>query len=360
MKSREDIAEWLSDDPVKRPSDPDNAWDIWEARALQEFKFSDGGRFTSSATESRLLFGLNFDGFNPGGNREAGKVVKVGAIYLVCLNLPPAIRHNIENIYLVGIVPGPDGPSTDQINRLLKPLVDDFIMLWRTGLYLSRAHSHPNGVRVRGAIVPLICDLPAARQMAGSANYMHTNFCSECKLKKSDMNDLDRDSWEPRTWEEHKYQAERWRNAPTPDARARLVKEHGVRWSQLLRLPYWDPTRFTLIDSMHAFYLRIFQHHIRKIWGMDIELEDGEGITHDRSANAPGESDLQKAHHIFRHGTLSQLHALPRTTLVELCRDTGSLSVSGKKEVILNRMRQYVSFSLSFQFTISSCPPTAC
>ncbi|TEB18729.1 hypothetical protein FA13DRAFT_1577459, partial [Coprinellus micaceus] len=320
MKSREDIAEWLSDDPVKRPSDPDNAWDIWEARALQEFKFSDGGRFTSSATESRLLFGLNFDGFNPGGNREAGKV----------------------NIYLVGIIPGPDGPSTDQINHLLKPLVDNFIMLWRTGLYLSRAHSHPNGVPVRGAIVPLSCDLPAARQMAGSANYMHTNFCSECKLKKSDMNDLDRDSWEPRTWEEHKYQAERWQNAPTPDACAQLVKEHGVRWSQLLRLPYWDPTRFTLIDSMHAFYLRIFQHHIRKIWGMDIKFEDGEGITHDRSANTPGESDLQNAHHIFHHGTLSQLHTLPRTTLVELCRDTGSLSVSGKKEVILNRMCQYL------------------
>lgn len=340
--ARSDLKDYLYVDPTKMTQGPDETWDIWDAPGLREFEYIDKKLFVESAHESRLVFSLNFDGFNPFGNREAGKVVKAGAIYLVCLNLPPAIRYNIENIYLVGVIPGPDGPSTHEINNLLKPLIDDFLVLWRTGLFLSRTYLRPMGIRVRAAIIPLVCDLPAARQMAGSANYMHGDFCSECKQKKAEINDLNVHSWEPRTLEEHRQSAEKWRQASTPELRAQLVKADGVRWSELLRLPYWDPTKFTLIDSMHAFYLRIFQHHIRNIWGMDIEIEDGDGITFDRGNKAPNEVAIQHAHHTLRHGSMSQLEELPWATLRELCRDTRSLRVRGGKGVLLERLCQYV------------------
>lgn len=340
--ARSDLKDYLYVNPSRNSRDSDEAWDVWDAPGLREFEYIDGKPFIESKDESRLIFSLNFDGFNPFGNREAGKVVKAGAIYLVCLNLPPAIRYNIENMYLVGIIPGPDGPSTHEINHLLKPLIDDFLVLWRVGLFLSRTYLRPHGIRVRAAIIPLVCDLPAARQMAGSANYMHSNFCSECKQTRSQINDLNPDSWERRTLEEHREAAERWRQETTAEGRAELVKADGVRWSELLRLPYWDPTKFTLIDSMHAFYLRIFQNHIRSVWGMDCEIEDGDGITFDRARKAPSEVLLRKAHHIFRHGSMSQLQGLSSPTLRELCRDTRSLRVKGKKAVLLERLRQYV------------------
>ncbi|KAF8225965.1 hypothetical protein L208DRAFT_1105429, partial [Tricholoma matsutake] len=62
--------------------------------------------------ESRLIFSLNM-------NKQGGKKVLTGGIYIVCLNLPPAIRYNMENMFLVGIIPGPHEPSLYQINYIV-------------------------------------------------------------------------------------------------------------------------------------------------------------------------------------------------------------------------------------------------
>jgi len=32
-----------------------------------------------------------------------------------------------------------------------------------------------------------------------------------------------------------------------------------------------------MIDSMHAFFLRIFQRHVCQIWGMSVDFDDGDG-----------------------------------------------------------------------------------
>ena len=56
-----------------------------------------------------------------------------------------------------------------------------------------------------------------------------------------------------------------------------IFAQYGVRWSELCRLPYWDPVQFTVIDSMHNHYLGLLQHHCRSLWGMDAQMEDGDG-----------------------------------------------------------------------------------
>jgi len=146
--------------------------------------------------------------------REAGKKVSTGAVYLVCLNLPPSIRYKVENICLVGIIPGPREPSQHQINHLIRPVVDDLIVLWKKGVQLTRTASLPKtGRLVRAALGPLVCDLPAARQMSGFASSSHLRFCSFCHQTIRDIEDLNWQSWRPWTRDEQYKSAVRWRDA---------------------------------------------------------------------------------------------------------------------------------------------------
>ncbi|KAJ2936177.1 hypothetical protein H1R20_g917, partial [Candolleomyces eurysporus] len=339
--SRPDLAEYLDRDPVAPGNDGEGMRDIWDGPGLAQLKGPDGKPFVKGRkSESRLVFSLNMDGFNPWGNREAGKKVSVGAIYMVCLNLPPSIRLELENMFLVGIVPGPHGPSNDEINFFLQPLVDDLLELWEHGVYLTRTVSHPSGRRVRCALGPLVCDLPAARQMSGFAHYRSRNFCSECDCTLDQINDSVKREWNPRTRRGHLYAATQWKEAKSTTEREKITKQYGVRWSELLRLPYWDPIQFTVIDSMHAFYLRLFQHHCQSVWGMDINFEDGEGVTFDVRSNQPTENEMKTADQILRHGTREMLTGLSRNVLRELCRQT-SLPFNRNKAVLLDGLLEY-------------------
>ena len=50
----------------------------------------------------------------------------------------------------------------------------------------------------------------------------------------------------------HLENALRWRGCNSDSARKKFTKSSGVRWSELLRLPYFDPIRFITVDPMHS------------------------------------------------------------------------------------------------------------
>jgi hypothetical protein len=131
------------------------------------------------------------DGFNPYHMKEAGKKVHVGGIYMICLNLLPEIHYDFKNLFLVSIIPGPGAPLLEQINHVLKPLVDDLLVFWNSGVYYASTPNHRNGRCVWCAVIPLICDLPAARQMSGYAHFSSRHFCSLCCLCLEEINNLD-------------------------------------------------------------------------------------------------------------------------------------------------------------------------
>lgn len=128
--------------------------DIWDSPVLCEFCRADKHPFLeASGNEGRLIFSLSMDGFNPYQSKKAGKVVSTAAIYMICLNLPPAIRYKLENMYLVGIIPGPREPLLDQVNHVLRPLVDDLLQFWHHGVRLSSTPLFSQGRLVRCAVL---------------------------------------------------------------------------------------------------------------------------------------------------------------------------------------------------------------
>jgi len=315
--------------------------DIWDGSVLRNFDGPDGEPFLRpSGNEGRLVFGLNVDGFNAHGASNSGKVLSIGGMYMVCFNLPPDIRYNMENVYLVGIIPGPDEPSTSEINHVLRPLIDGLLVLWQGGVYLSRTPKHHYGRLIRAALIPLICDLPAARRVSGLGAHSFRLFCSECKLARAEIHELDSSKWEKRTKEEHLKQADQWRGAQKLSDQTKLFKKHGIRWSELLRLPYWDPTKHIVIDSMHGFYLRMFNRHIRDIWGMSVEFKDGNGLVGPNFDNLE-ESDAAEGERILRFGSTCQLQGLQELVLRYLCHQL-ELPLTGTKASLLKSLEIYV------------------
>ena len=75
-------------------------------------------------------------------------------------------------------------------------------------------------------------------------------------------------NWTPRDREQLQVYAEQWRDAATTAERDRIFKVHRVRYSELWRLPYWDPTRQLVVDSMHCVLEGLVQHHCRSLMGL--------------------------------------------------------------------------------------------
>lgn len=346
----QDFSDWLArlynrpgmeeqlDHAVNRPSrSPQVLADVWDAPVMKDIRGSDKPFFNQVGRESRLAFSLNMDGFNPFTNKQAGKQVTTCGIYLVCLNLPPEFRYRPENVFLVGVVPGPSEPSLHQINYILKPLIDDFLILWKEGVYLMRTWKYASGRLVKAVIVPLVCDLPAARKMAGMGSHMFRFFCSECMLHIHEIDDLDFENWEPRSCERHQNSALQWRDASSRNEQHSLFQESGIRWSELLRLPYWDPTKFVLIDTMHCFYLGLFRRHVNDIWGMNVKTPDGEGPSFRLKGKEPTDAEMRVAWEIFNEG--KPLGRLGYTVLIVLCRELG-LRYAGTRAKLMKRLNE--------------------
>ncbi|RDB30843.1 hypothetical protein Hypma_005801 [Hypsizygus marmoreus] len=265
-------------DRVRNHSGQSPMSDFWDATELQEFRGPDKKFFYDNPNnEGRYIFSLFVDWFNPLGNKQSGKVVSSGVIFMVCLNLPLRLRYKRENVYLVGLMPGPKSPRLQQVNHFLNILVDELLEFWEPGVFFSRTTSSPNGRLVRCAVVPLICDLGAVKKVSGQASHSATYFCSFCKLKLHDINTLDTTQWLPRHCAEHRAQANEWKNARTPKDQIKAFKRAGVRYTPLLKLPYWDPTCYVVIDTMHNLFLGLFHRHCHRIFGIDIKgvAEDG-------------------------------------------------------------------------------------
>jgi hypothetical protein len=244
--------------------------DIKDGYILPAIVDKDQRQFMSySSGELRLAWNLSVDWFNPYQNKQAGKHASTACIVMSCLNLPPGLRHKPENLFLAGIFPGPKEPKIDQVNHMLRPLVDQLFQSWSYGTWFSQTSLSREGRLTRSALAGLVADLPAARKTAGQKAHPACSICPMDSGGNRDLNDLDFRTWGERNYNEHLTAAVDWRDAQTDAERKKLFERNGVRWSELLRLPYWNSTRCIVIDGMHNLWLGVTKYHLQDIVGID-------------------------------------------------------------------------------------------
>ncbi|EIN13261.1 hypothetical protein PUNSTDRAFT_58255, partial [Punctularia strigosozonata HHB-11173 SS5] len=209
-----------------------------------------------------------------------GARTSCGIIALACLNLLVDIRYKPQNMYLAGIIPGPKEPPLTATNHYLRPLIDDMVKAWHPGIYVSRMALRPHSRLMHSVIANGVCDLPAACKTSSLAPSISKIFCSLCDCwhvtdDKGNiikdwcrlLNRMDYEAWNMRDGSEMCSFAERWRDASSTREQDDIFKRHGVRWSELWRLPYWDPTIQLVVDPMHCLYEGLAKFHFTTVLG---------------------------------------------------------------------------------------------
>lgn len=247
-----------------RSKDSEVFTDIYDGLVWSKFQEFDGRPFLKIANNLGLI--LNLDWFNPFKHIK----YSVGVIYLTIANLPRSERYKLENMIISGVIPGPKEPKK-HVNFYLKPLVSELLQLWK-GTYLKTT-SVFEFVPVRCALFCVTCDLPASRKICGFTSYTSTQGCSKCMKKfpcdafgqKPDYSGFDRSSWQSRSHSLHLEHISEYHTARTASNHQELEQKYGVRFSELLRLPYFDIVEYHVIDPMHNLLLGTCKY-IMTLW----------------------------------------------------------------------------------------------
>lgn len=235
--------------------------DVWDGRMWNEFECEE---VPYTSRSGNLVFGLYCDWFNPHG-KSTQRRHSTGSLLLICLSLSPDIRYKQENIFLFATIPGPQEPKIEQMNHLLRPLVEEFQDLWR-GIFFNSTNKYPDGRHIRGALWPVIADLPAARKVAGFPSHSATLFCAHCALIKKNISETDIRKWPLRC--NHLQHANEWNEAKSLGKQESIFSQFGSRWTVLSKLPYWQSIEFVTVDVMHCVLLGMLKDHANLCLGL--------------------------------------------------------------------------------------------
>ncbi|PLW30743.1 hypothetical protein PCASD_18426, partial [Puccinia coronata f. sp. avenae] len=249
----------LLDCSLPKLSNNNTMSNVWDGSVWRTFADPTDPSIIYTSVSGNLAFSLFVDWFNPFRGKQRSPV-SFGAIVLVCLNLPPSARYLNKNLFIFGIIPGPEEPSLKQINNLLQPLVNELNILLH-GVWFDRFSRQPRGRSLKAVIFPLIANLPALRKTAGFTSHNSKNFCSFCVLTTKNLHVIDPKKFKPRTHESHISQPSLWNQASTHAERKDISDKQGVGYSALNALPYWRPIKFCGIKLMHNMILGNLKNH---------------------------------------------------------------------------------------------------
>ena len=117
---------------------------------------------------------LNVDWFRPHKHSPGS----VGVTYLVLLNLPCHERYKLENIIVVGILPGPSEPKLTA-NTFLEPLVKELQTLWACKFRFNVCGSFCKRL-IKVGLICVSSDIPATGKIGGFLGHMASQGCSCC------------------------------------------------------------------------------------------------------------------------------------------------------------------------------------
>lgn len=251
----------------KRSKDipPDTLADIYDGRVWEDFSSEKYKKYLQFP--GNLILSLNLDWFQPFTHTQ----YSVGALYLVVLNLPRQERYKIENIILIGIIPGPKEPKLT-VNSYIAPLVQELNDAYK-GWTIPLKRGGASSVHIRACFGCITCDIPASRKICGFLGHAARLGCNKCLKEfptgsfgdKPNYAGYDRELWEVRTAESHKEKCMNLLTANSQSALQSMESACGARYSVLLELPYFDAIRFTVIDPMHNLLLGTAKH-VFSLW----------------------------------------------------------------------------------------------
>ena len=192
---------------------------------------------------------LNVDWFNSFKHSPGS----VGAFYCVFANLPREERYKRENIVLLALI---EGEPKHDLNAVFKPIVDEFMSLWTGSWFWIKLKR----MFARVALLCIACDVPAARKVAGFLSHNVRLGCSRC------LNEFPVKTF----GEKPKYDAFNTLKATLESKREEMERKVGCRYSELLRLLYYDCIRFVIIDPMHNLLLGTAKHMFQTWTGKGI------------------------------------------------------------------------------------------
>lgn len=267
-------------DLVKRPGFEDlcNHWrsrkqspgfltDIYDGNVWKEFQSSEKNSFLTHRNNYGLM--LNLDWFQP------FKHVKysVGVLYAVILNLPRDERFKLKNVLLIGVIP--DLKHEPSVNSFITPLVNELKVAWSQGFQLASSKSSYLKKNFKVALMCVGCDIPATRKLCGFLGHSATLGCSKCFKKfpgsvgNKDYSGFDVENWPVRTLDDYNLSMKAVKKARTQTEKERLEASHGVKYSVLSELDYFNPIRMSIVDPMH----NLFQGTAKKMMKMWLDLK---------------------------------------------------------------------------------------
>jgi hypothetical protein len=183
-------------------------------------------------------------------------------------------------------------------------------------------------------------------------------FCTCCDLDIDDINVLDRQEWPAKDIRHIRRYAAIYRDSVSEEDQRAVFTACGWRWSPLFELEYWDPSLFTVIDSMHSLDLNLMQNHIRNLFQIDLKKDSGEALrapTRDRVKRVVDDpNDIRELRRcqekIFDNSPhlLYELLHYHRKILFSFCFDYDILQpghelVVGTRWILAKNMYQWVS-----------------
>ena len=135
---------------------------------------------------------------------------------------------------------------------------------------------------MRAALLCVSCDSPAMRKVAGFLSHAAFKGCFKCKKsfptasfgEKPDYSGFDRENWEDRSHIECKEIGLKHKHAKTAIECKDLEKKHGIRYTVLVTLPYYDAVRFCMVDPMHNLLLGSAKTFVTLCTGKNLKFPD--------------------------------------------------------------------------------------
>jgi hypothetical protein len=147
-------------------------------------------------------------------------------------------------------------------------------------------------------------------------------------IEKSDMNNIDWTSWEKRNHKNHLNQSQEWKNATSKKMQNKIFQDYGVWWSEMMHLPYWDPTQHVVVDGMHNLFLGLVQFHCCVVLGISTPV-----------ANPKGDDSYQEFKLarplLSSNPTTNKLRKLKVSVLRRWCNNSGMITTGKSKNELI-------------------------